>query len=181
MKYETAAPMILKYISEGNTQKDAFTKAGVSESIFYKWMSEKPVFADGVRQAQEDARFRHQDVLDTERALLDIAKGFDIHEIRTEYGTKYNTKTGKYDPVIIKQRRTVKRVVPNVEAIKFYLTNRAPELWKNKVEQTNLGGLDTNIVVRYIGKEGDELFPSSESEVDLHQDTKYIHNQNGEG
>ena len=163
---------ILNYLSNGYSQKEAFTKIGIAERTFYDWMK-NPQFMQEVHNAQDIARINKADVRGVERALLDIAKGFEYEEVKTEYESRevVDEKTGKkeFKPVIKKQVRTKKVVTPNVEAIKFLLTNRDPDNWKNRVDQTQMGNLETNLTITYKG-DPNYKFPSSEAELDLNRE-----------
>ena len=163
-KYQESAPIILSELEKGATQKEAADKAGINIDTFYEWMKGKTEFSDAVRRAKENARINA--VASVERSLLELAQGFEYEEVRTEYESKHNPDSGQYEPVIKKQVRTKKRIVASVEAIKFFLTNKAPDEWKNRIEQTNLGNVQTNVNIRHVGEKGDEVFPSSEDEVD---------------
>lgn len=167
MKQKEAMPKILGYISEGMNQKEAFEKAGVVASTFYKWMAENSDFSDAVHKAQEEARNNRRTIEEVEHALLDLARGVEVEDVRTEYESRLDETTGKYVPVIKKQVRNAKKYTPNVDAIKFYLTNRSPEDWKNRVEQNTQAQVSNELRIRYIGKEGDEIFPDNEDDVDM--------------
>ncbi|MBQ5861094.1 MAG: hypothetical protein IIW65_02990, partial [Alistipes sp.] len=88
--------------------------------------------------------------------------------VRTEYGSEKDPKTGEMKPVIRKQVR-VKKIVPaSTEAIKFFLSNKAPEVWKNRLEQNNTGNLNTKLQLEVVsGNPDDAEFPSNEAEVDV--------------
>ena len=160
---------VLNYIEDGYSQKESYKKAGISETTFYKWMTDAE-FKKMVHTAQENARVNKTDVRGVERALLDIAKGFEYEEVKSEYQSQevIDETTGKkeFKPVIKKQTRTKKFIAPNVEAIKFLLTNRDPEHWKNRIDQTQMGNVETNLTITYKG-EKDFNFPHSEEELDL--------------
>jgi transposase len=166
---------ILNYITQGYSQKEACKKAGVAEGTFYRWMDEDKEFRELVRNAQDEVRISKADVRMVEQSLLDVARGFEYEEVRTEYESRLveDEQTGKkeYKPVIKKQVRTQKRVVPNVEAIKFLLTNRDPEHWKNRIESAMTGDVNTNLHIVCKG-DPDYQFPSSESELDLERPNK---------
>ena len=165
-KYAEKAPEILKYISQGYSNKDAAEKAGISQETFYTWLETKSEFSESFKEAKKQGdKVRINSV---ESALLDIARGFEYEEVKTEYESQLNPATGKYEPTIKKQVRTKKRVVPNSEAIKFFLTNKAPEEWKNRIEQNNTGDLVTDLRIEHVSKNPDDAnFPSSESDVEL--------------
>ena len=165
-KYQEAAPKILAALEQGLSNKDAATAAGVNEDTFYTWMKEKNEFPELVQRAKEAGR--QNAVRDVEAALLNLAKGCEWEDVRTEYESKLNPQPGKYEPVIKKQVRVKKRVPANTEAIKFYLTNKAPEVWKNRLEQNNTGNLNTKLQLEVVsGNPDDAEFPSNEAEVDV--------------
>lgn len=141
-KYAEAAPIILQSLEEGSTQKEAAEKAGISNETFHTWIKEKPEFSEAVHRAKENARINA--VAKVERSLLERALGFEYEEVATEYESKpVIDENGKeqYVPTIKKQRRTKKRMVQDVEAIKFFLTNRSPNEWKNRQEH-DIANLD---------------------------------------
>lgn len=168
-KKEQAA-VILNFLTKGYSQKEACKKAGIAEGTFYRWCDEDSEFRELVHNAQEEARITKADVRAVEQSLLDVARGFEYEEVKTEYESRevVDEVSGKkeFKPVIKKQVRTQKRVIPNVEAIKFLLTNRDPDNWKNRVDQTQMGNVETNLTITYKG-EKDFSFPHSESELDL--------------
>lgn len=165
-KYDEKVADLLNLLSLGYSNHMACEKAGIAQDTFYRWINEKSEFSDMVKRARKEGE--RKSIADVEAALLDIAKGFEYEEVRTEYESKLNPATNKYEPTIKKQVRTKKRVVPTTEAIKFYLSNKAPEVWKNRLEQTNLGQLDTNLRLVHVTSEGGRKpFPSSEDEVDV--------------
>ena len=143
-KYAEAAPIILQALEEGNTQKEAAEKARIHIDTFHEWVNNKPEFSEAVHRAKENARINA--VAKVERSLLECAIGYEYEEVRTEYESRPNDDPKakeKYVPVIKKQSRTKKRIVQNVEAIKFFLTNQDPTKWKNRQEHdiTNLDAL----------------------------------------
>ena len=165
-KYAEKAPIILELLSQGYSNKAAAEKAGINETTLYEWIATKPEFSKSFKEAQRlGDKVRINSV---ESALLDVARGFEYEEVRTEYESNLNPATNQYEPTIKKQVRTKKRVVPSTEAIKFYLSNKAPEEWKNRIEQNNTGNLVTDLNIKHVSVNPDDVnFPSSESEVDV--------------
>ena len=173
-KFEEVAPQLLKYLSQGHSNKGACLKCGIEEHTIYDWMNRKPSFKEAVKRAKKDA-----DSIGIERAkrsLLDLVTGFHYDETVTEFETRANPD---FDPnvegseriitIMKKQKKKTCFVVPNVEAIKFYLTNKCPDVWKNRNENNiNAGNLlkDMKITHVYAGASNDTEFPSSEAEVD---------------
>lgn len=165
-KYAEKSPIILELITQGYSNKEAAEKAGINETTLYEWLATKPEFSKLFKEARAIGdKVRINSV---ESALLDVARGFEYEEVRTEYESKLNPVTQQYEPTIKKQVRTKKRVVPSTEAIKFYLSNKAPEEWKNRIEQNNTGNLVTDLNIKHVSVNPDDVnFPSSESEVDV--------------
>lgn len=163
---------ILNYITKGYSQKEACKKVGIAEQTFYRWCDEDKEFRELVRNAQDEARISKADVRAVEQSLLDVARGFEYEEVKTEYESRevLNEQTGKkeFKPVIKKQVRTTKRFAPNIEAIKFLLTNRDPQNWKNRIDTTQMGSIATDLTITMKG-ENEVTFPSKESEIDLNR------------
>ena len=157
---------MLELLAQGYSNKDAAEKAGINEHTFYEWLATKPAFSQSVKEAQRlGDKVRINSV---ESALLDMARGMEYEEVRTEYESKLNPVTQQYEPTIKKQVRTKKRIAPSTEAAKFYLSNKAPEVWKNRIEQNNTGNLVTDLNIKHVSvNPNDADFPSSESEVDV--------------
>jgi hypothetical protein len=164
-KYAEVSPLILECIAQGMNNREACAKVGLSESEFYLWLNTKSEFSEAYKEAKKQGDL--VGINSVEAALLEVARGFDYEEVRTEYESKLNPDTQKYEPTIKKQVRVKKHVVPSTEAIKFYLSNKAPEEWKNRIEQNNTGNLATDLRLVHVTQEGGrKKFPSSEAEVD---------------
>lgn len=154
-KFKDSAAEVLNFIAQGYSNKDAAEKAGIGERTFYDWIRDNPQFSQSVKEAQKQGDIVR--INSVEAALLDVARGFEYEEVKTEYESQLNPKTNKYEPTIKKQVRTKKRVIPQTEAIKFYLTNKAPEEWKNRQEHDipNLEFLQ-GFKVERVGSNDDE-------------------------
>jgi hypothetical protein len=63
--------------------------------------------------------------------------------------------------------RIKKRVVPSTEAQKFYLTNKAPELWKNR-QQQEIANLDVlkDLRIERVKPEASGRIVHSEDEIE---------------
>lgn len=122
-------PVLLKRISEGDTNAAACKFTGISEETFYKWLRVKDDFAEAVKKAQQDFMTNVQARLEAtlwEKAL----GGKKIEEVVSEYAAGVDGK-----PVIVKQRRTSKELPSDTAAIIFALTNVAPDKWVNRQER----------------------------------------------
>lgn len=125
-KYRRNNPDIVRHYSElhqnfGASPRELAELFDVSYATILKWMEQHEDF----RQAIEDVGFHMN--LRVENALLKTACGYEYTEIKDADG--FIT-------------RTTKLVPGNVNAQKFWLTNRSPDRWKDKVEQelTTAGG-----------------------------------------
>lgn len=172
-RYEDVAPRILEYLEDGLTNKQAAEKAGIDERTFYRWLTDESQFSQLVQRAREVGE--KKSIAKVEQSLLDLALGFEYEEVATEYESRPNpdtTSQEKYIPVIKKQKRTKKRVVQSIEAIRFYLSNKCPEVWKNRTDgNINLGDIMQGLKITHVyDKQKADGFPSSEAEVDAERE-----------
>lgn len=172
-KYQDAAPVVLKALEDGMTMLAAAEQAGIHKDTLYEWIKTKPDFSDLVQHARKNSE---QNAIDkVEHALLELALGYEYEEVATEYESRPNPDPDakeKYIPVIKKQKRTKKRVIQSVEAIRFYLSNKAPEIWKNRTDgNLNLGDIMSGLKITHVyDKKDADGFPSSEAEVDTEKE-----------
>lgn len=108
---------------------------GVSEQTLNTWKKQHPEFLESLKAGKKDA-----DAKVAER-LFTRAIGYDYNEVSTE-------KKGRK---VIKTRTTKKQVAPDPTAAIFWLKNRQPELWREKVfnEMTGKNGepLQQSIII----------------------------------
>lgn len=121
---------ICKFIRDGDTQKVAAERAGISETAFYEWMNGKIEFAEEVKKARED--FQETIVAKLEATLYRKAQGYEVTETDTEF---VNGKDGK--PIIKSQKKKIKHIQPDTGALIFALTNLAPGKWVNRQRVDN--------------------------------------------
>ena len=125
-------------------REDSYTIAeicqlvGITKETFYKWKETKPDFSDSIKKAQND--FSELLVAEAKKSLVKMIKGYTVQEKKT-----VTADTGKRDndgkPIIKSKEHAVvdKHYQPNPTLIIFTLTNRDPDNWKNKQEQTLSG------------------------------------------
>lgn len=132
--------LIYKVLSEGGTEKEAYTRAGITYETYYEWLRHKPEFAEGVKDAKKTYQewWNTDCIKEAKKSLKALIMGQTYTEVQTEYGLN---KEGK--PVQTKRKEVEKKVLPNITAIIFALTNRAPEEWKNRLSQDIKGNLQT--------------------------------------
>ena len=164
-KYEEKSAEVLNLLAQGYNIGETCQKVGIDRATLFRWQEENATFATEVTRARKEGEQRA--IEDVEHALLDVAKGFEYEEVRTEYESKLNPETNQYEPTIKKQVRIKKRVVPSTEAQKFYLTNKAPEIWKNR-QQQEIANLDllNNLRIERVKPEASGRIVHSEDEIE---------------
>ena len=143
-------------------KQDSYTIAEIcsivklSERCFYNWKKGNAEFADAIARA----RLQFDEILveEAKTSLRKLVNGYDVEEKKTVYVNHSiadeNGKT-KQVPKIKEQVIIVKHFQPDFEAIKFVLTNKAAEEYKNKVNS------------ELTGKDGKDLFVSlTDEELD---------------
>lgn len=108
---------------------------GVSPSTYYDWLKRYPEMAEAVTDARTgaDARAVNESV---EGALLQSALG-GIQTVRKAIKVRsstYDERGRRVDKEEIAYVDEEVYVAPNVKAQIFWLTNRMPERWRNKLE-----------------------------------------------
>ena len=132
--------IMCKAIAAGKSYKDAFTAARVGKTAFYKHLAEDVEFADRVKKAESEYQdwYDSQLVVECKRSLIELVRGYEWDETTTE------TIPGKDGKGVITKTKVVhKRAAPNPTAIIFALCNRDPDNWKNRVENTLSGKIET--------------------------------------
>lgn len=141
MKYRKEIIEIIRAsITAGETYKQAYTRAGITESTFYEWRDKHPEFAEMIKEAEETHRLSKQS--ETEVSVHKAACGYEFTEVRTEYGVGANGQ-----PIITKQVKTTKHYPPNVQAAKMELLNLAPDKWGNSPMDDNFAGVRVEVVM----------------------------------
>ena len=131
---------ICNAIAEGKSEKDACLAAGITTTTFHSWMASKNEFNEGIKKAKAQYQewFDKNLLESAERGLRRLIEGEEYIETTTEYE---NDGTGQ--PRIKKQKTVTKRIPPNTTALIFALTNRAPDIWKNRISQDVNGKIQT--------------------------------------
>ena len=103
----------------GLTLKNLSDVLGVSVATIGTWMHEDELF----KAAWQRGRL-HPDHL-VEQALFRRAVGYQVEEIQEDFGL---------GGVSMKKRRLVKEIAPSEIACMFWLKNRLPHLWQDRVQ-----------------------------------------------
>ena len=119
---EEGLEQINKWAENGLIGKQIAHNIGINHTTLYDWMKKFPELAEAIRNGRK--------VMDeqVESSLLKRAMGY-------EYVEEAWGKNQLGEMVIVK--RVVKMQAPDVTAQIFWLKNRQPELWRDKVEVKN--------------------------------------------
>lgn len=119
--------------------------SGIHIDTYYDWKNNKPEFSEAVTRARD--QFDEMLVKEAKNSLRKKVNGYEVDEKKVVY---VNGKDGK--PTIKEQTTVKKHFQPDVEAIKFVLTNKAPSEYKNR--QNN----------EVTGRDGKDLFAGLKDE-----------------
>lgn len=117
-----------KLAKEGYTDEDIAENLGIGIRTLYDWKKKYPQFSQALKE--------NKDYFDNkvEEALLKRALGYEYEE--TEI---IATKEGRSSKV----KKTKKIIPPDVTAIIFWLKNRQPDKWRNRLELQHQGTIKT--------------------------------------
>lgn len=128
---------------EGLTDKQiAEQKIGIGERTFTKWKADHKAIVAALKKgkAPVDAK--------VENALLKRALGYEYEETVTEVVEEEDGSKRKH------VRKTKKLMPPDTTAQIFWLKNRRPDKWRDRVEQS------VNVVTESTRKQVQELIDS---------------------
>jgi transposase-like protein len=117
-----------KLAKEGCTDEEIAERLGIGIRTLYDWKKKYPQFMQALKENKDYFDSRVED------ALLKRALGYEYEE--TEI---IATKDGKTSKV----KKTKKVIPPDTTAIIFWLKNRQPGKWRNKLEIQHDGQIKT--------------------------------------
>ena len=130
-KYDSTFPEVAEgYARRGLSDSDIAKNLGISLQSYYDYQKKFPEFLEAIRRGKRPAN------IIVENALYKRCVGFEYDEVTQEVG---KDEKGKQ---VVKKKITQKHVVPDVNAIRFWLTNREPELWKNFREESGAENIE---------------------------------------
>ena len=98
---------------DGLTDVQIANNLGISKTTFYKFKNEHSELSELLKKGKEDIDYQ------VENALLKRALGYKYDEITYEYGKE--------------TKRVTKQVAPDTTAQIYWLKNRRPSKWKDKI------------------------------------------------
>lgn len=147
--------LVAGWARTGYSIGDIARMMGVSNNVFRRWFDKFPKFRRAVKT--------NKDVVDykVENALLKSALGYTTKESRV-------LVTMRHGKVVETQRETLTRdIAPQIGAIRMWLLNRQPEVWKNENKMSMDDLLeDSKIHISVTRASNDNLATTSESVPD---------------
>ena len=141
-KYEThVAPRleeIKDWVRNGATDKEIANRLGISEDSFYQYKKQFSEFSESLKESKEivDAK--------VENALFERAMGGKV-TLKRPYKVKrtifQNGKKVREEEEMV-MADYEEYVIPDTTAQIFWLKNRRPDKWREKVAESNKGGED---------------------------------------
>lgn len=130
-KYDDGFPEIAEgYARRGLSDADIAKNLGISLDAYYRYQKLYSEFYEAIKRGKRPAN------IIVENNLFKRCIGFYFDEVTDDV---YLDEKGKKHA----GKKTVKRyVMPDINAIRFWLTNREPELWKNIREDVEDGKTD---------------------------------------
>ncbi|WP_211270698.1 transposase [Paenisporosarcina indica] len=113
---------VKKFAEIGLIGKEIAQNIGINHTTLYDWMQKFPELAEAIRNGRK--------VMDeqVENSLLKRAMGYQYEE---------ETWRKDHDGEMIVVKKVLKSQAPDVTAQIFWLKNRQPKLWRDKVEIQN--------------------------------------------
>lgn len=107
---------------DGLTNIQIAQNMGIAERTFTEWIARFPAICAALKKGKEPVDIQ------VENALLRRALGYDYEETVTEIEDLGGGKTKKH------VRKVTRHVAPDTTAQIFWLKNRKPKQWRDKVE-----------------------------------------------
>lgn len=113
---------------DGLTDELICKKIGIGARTFYEWMERFPQMAQAIKKGKAPVDIQ------VENALLKRALGYEYEETITEVEELAGGHQKKHI------RKVLKHCPPDTTAQIFWLKNRRPDRWRDKVEQVQTVG-----------------------------------------
>lgn len=120
--------IIQGWARDGLTDEQIANNMGVRRQTLYEWENRFPVIADTLKKGKAPVDIQ------VENALLKRALGYEYEETITEVEELAGGQQKKHI------RKVTKHCPPDTTAQIFWLKNRRPERWRDKVEQVQTVG-----------------------------------------
>lgn len=109
---------------DGLTDEQISNNLGIATSTFYEYKNKYSEFSESLKKGKEVIDY------EVENALLKRALGYEYKEITKE--NIWNKEKQIYEMVVTKE--VTKQVIPDTTAQIYWLKNRKPKQWRDKIE-----------------------------------------------
>ena len=116
--------LIEGWARDGLTNEQIAENLGIGKTTFYKMIKEHSELSEHLKKGKEVIDY------EVENALLKRALGYKYEE--KTYESIYNKELDMYTEKLTK--RVTKQVAPDTTALIFWLKNRKPKQWRDKVD-----------------------------------------------
>ena len=116
--------LIEGWARDGLTNEQIAENLGIGKTTFYKMIKEHSELSEHLKKGKEVIDY------EVENALLKRALGYKYEE--KTYESIYNKELDMYTEKLTK--RITKQVAPDTTALIFWLKNRKPKQWRDKVD-----------------------------------------------
>ena len=123
---EEGKTLLASWAKDGLTDEQISRRIGISRSTLAEWKKRYPDISDTLKKSKEVA-----DAI-VEDSLFKRAVGYRYDEVT--YERVKNAATGEFEQV--ETKRVTKEVQPDVGAQIFWLKNRKPDKWKDRIDGT---------------------------------------------
>ena len=120
--------VIQGWARDGLTDEQIAYNMGIRRQTLYEWQNRFPVITDALKKGKAPVDIQ------VENALLKRALGYDYEETTTEIEELAGGKQKKHI------RKVTKHCPPDTTAQIFWLKNRRPDRWRDKIENVQTVG-----------------------------------------
>ncbi len=130
-RLEEILGMIRQWRADGAPLDEIAKKLGISRATFFEYQNKYADFSDALKTGERIMDGKVED------SLLKECVGYEYEETTTTTTAIIDKKTGQVSSLEKVEKRTTKRYArPSITAIAYYLNNRLPDSWKNRVVTT---------------------------------------------
>lgn len=112
--------LLTAWARDGLTDEQISTNMGISRTTFYEWKNKYVDISNSIKKGKEVVD------IEVENALLKRALGYKYDEVIKELR----------DGELVETKRITKEVLPDTIAQIYWLKNRKPDKWREKVADT---------------------------------------------
>lgn len=134
------------------TDAEMAREMGISSSTYYDWLGKYAQMSECISGARAGAQARANNER-VESSLFELACGC-VRKIKKPIkvrSTSYDARGRRVDRERVVYADEEVFVPPNVKAQIFWLTNRAPERWRNRIEAAVSGSEGGGVKFEFVG------------------------------